>query len=219
MVSARTRFIPFANNYYYHIYNRGVEKRLTFLDSRDFTRFLRMLNYYQYSGPKPSFSKITNDQLKKLQAKEKIIEIICYCLMPNHFHLLIKQLKDSGISNFIRLISNGYTRYFNIRRTRVGPLFQGAYKAVLIETDEQLVHTSRYIHLNPYVSLLVKDLKTYQWSSYPDFIGIRNGKLVNKNEILSFFKDPTEYEKFVLDHASYAMDLERIKHQLLDPED
>ena len=213
------RNLPLVNNYYYHTYNRGVEKRLTFLDSRDFTRFLRMLNYYQYSGPKPSFSKITTEQLKKLQDNEKIVEIICYCLMPNHFHLLIKQLKDSGISNFIRLISNGYTRYFNTRHIRVGPLFQGAYKAVLIETDEQLMHVSRYIHLNPFVSILVKDLRTYQWSSYLDFIEIRNGKLANKNEVLSFFKDSAEYEKFVLDHAGYAMDLEHIKHQLLDPVD
>ena len=156
---------------------------------------------------------------KVLQNNEKIVEIICYCLMPNHFHLLLKQLRDNGITDFIRLISNGYTRYFNTRHHRIGPLLQGAYKAVLIETDEQLVHVSRYIHLNPLVSLLVKNLTTYTMSSYPDYIGVRDGKLINKNEILGFFKNTSKYESFVLDQASYAMDLSRIKHQLLDSKD
>lgn len=212
------RSTPFANEYFYHLFNRGVEKRITFQDSRDYTHFLKILNYYQFSGPKPSYSRATEDHLKDVENHEKIVEIICYCLMPNHFHLLIKQLKDGGVSEFMRKIGDGYTRYFNTRYNRVGPLFQGIYKAVAIETDEQFVHVSRYIHLNPLVSGLTKDLKIYQWSSYPDYIGIRNGKLVNKQEILGFFKGPQEYEKFVLDQYSYALDLERIKHQLLDGE-
>lgn len=207
------------NNYYYHIFNRGVEKRNIFQDDRDFIRFLKILSYYRYFGPKPSFSKLTEDKLKDIPKNELIVEIICYCLMPNHFHLLLKQTRDNGIKDFIRLVSNGYTRYFNTRHNRIGPLFQGAYKAVFIETDEQFIHVSRYIHLNPLVSLLVKDLRIYQWSSYPDHIGIRDGKLAEKDEILGFFKNPEEYEKFVLDQASYAIDLAHIKHQLLDVED
>src|SRR3989344_309730 len=210
------RTTPLVNNYFYHVYNRGVEKRVTYLDKRDYIHFLRILNYYRYSDPKPSFSKTTQEQIKNIQDNEKIVEIISYCLMPNHYHLLIKQLKDGGISEFMRKISDGHTKYFNTRHNRVGPLFQGTFKAVLIETDKQLIHISRYIHLNPLVSLLVKDLKTYTWSSYPDYVGTRDGKLVSKNEILGFFKDSSEYEKFVLDKAGYAMDLERIKHQLLD---
>lgn len=213
------RTTPFANGHYYHLFNRGVEKRAIFQDKRDYIHFLRILGYYQHSGPKPSYSRASEEQLKNIEDNEKIVEIICYCLMPNHFHLLIKQVKDGGVSEFMRKISDGHTRYFNTRHNRIGPLFQGAYKAVLIETDEQLIHVSRYIHLNPLVSLLVKDLKTYIWSSYLDFIGIRDSKLANKNEILSFFKDSSEYEKFVLDQAGYAMDLERIKHQLIDGED
>lgn len=213
------RNLPLVNDYYYHIFNRGVEKRNIFLDSRDRTRFLNMLSYYRYLGPKPSFSKLTEEKLKNLPKNKLIAEIICYCLIPNHFHLLLKQTKDNGIKDFMRLVSNGYTRYFNTRHNRIGPLLQGAYKAVFIETDEQLMHISRYIHLNPLVSLLVKDLKTYFWSSYPDYIGTRDGKLAKKDEILGFFKNPKEYEKFILDQASYATDLERIKHQLLDGED
>lgn len=213
------RILPLVSDYCYHIFNRGVEKRTIFQDNRDFIRFLKMLSYYRYLGPKPSFSKLTEDKLKNLTKNEVIVEIVCYCLMPNHFHLLLKQVKDNGIKDFIRLVSNGYTRYFNIRHNRIGPLLQGAYKAVFVETDEQLIHVSRYIHLNPLVALLAKDLKTYQWSSYPDYIGIGEDKLVNKDEVLGFFKNPADYEEFVLDQASYAMDLARIKHQLLDGED
>lgn len=213
------RTTPFANDYFYHIYNRGVEKRITYLDDRDFNHFLKILNYYKYSGPKPSFSKTTEEQLKSVEKNEKIVEIICYCLMPNHFHLLLKQLKEGGISEFMRKISDGHTRYFNTKHRRVGPLFQGAFKAVLIESDEQLVHVSRYIHLNPVVSLLVKDLKSYKWSSYYNYIGIGDSKLIGKDEILNFFKDIKEYERFCLDQISYGIDLERIKHKLLDGEE
>lgn len=213
------RTTPFADGYFYHLYNRGVEKRITFQDDRDFVHFLKVLSYYQYSDPKPSFSHVTLDQLKSIQNNTKIVEIISYCLMPNHYHLLVKQLQDGGIIEFMRKVGNEHTRYFNTRHSRIGPLFQGAYKSVLIESDEQLVHVSRYVHLNPYVSGITRDLKTYQWSSYPDYVGIRDGKLANKQEIVGFFKSSEEYEKFVLDQYSYALDLERIKHQLLDGED
>src|SRR3989344_169695 len=208
------RATPLANNYFYHIFNRGVEKRSIFQDHRDFVRLLKMINYYQYEGSKLSFSKLSDEKLKEIYDTEKIVEVICYCLMPNHFHLLIKQVKDNGITKFMSQIGNAYTRYFNTRHTRVGSLFQGAYKAVIIESDEQLIHVSRYIHLNPIVEMLVKDLKTYQWSSYLDFIGQRNGQLINKIEILNFFKNSLEYDNFVLDQYSYALDLARIKHQL-----
>ncbi len=213
------RTTPLANDYFYHIYNRGVEKRITYLDDREFGHFLKILNYYSHSDPKPSYSKATEEQTESVRSNEKIVEIISYCLMPNHFHLLLKQLKEGGISEFMRKVSNGYTRYFNTRHHRIGPLFQGAYKAVLIEDDQQLIHVSRYIHLNPIVSLLVKDLKTYLWSSYLEYVGLANGKLVKKDEILGFFKDAKEYEKFCLDQISYGIDLERIKHQLLDGEE
>lgn len=211
-----TRSTPFANGYFYHLFNRGVEKRIIFQDNRDYTHFLKILGYYQYAGPKPSYSRANDEQIKSVKNNEKIIEIISYCLMPNHFHLLIKQLKEGGISEFMRKISDGYTKYFNTKYNRIGPLFQGAYKSVLIESDQQLTHLSRYIHLNPRVSLLTKDLNSYIWSSYSDYIGLRSGNLVNKDEILGFFKDQKAYEQFVLDQVDYGISLERIKHQLLD---
>ena len=135
--------------------------------------------------------------------------------MPNHFHLLIKQLKDRGITEFLSKLSNSYTKFYNTKYKRIGPLFQGQFKAVLIESDEQLIHVSRYIHLNPIASYLTKDLNSYEWSSYREYTSNIPG-LCNKEEIMGFFNSPQKYEQFCLDQISYAQDLERIKHQLID---
>ena len=155
----------------------------------------------------------------KPDTDKKIVDIICYCLMPNHFHFLIKQLKDGGITEFISKLSNSYTKYYNVKYNRVGPLLQGEFKAVLIESDAQLIHVSRYIHLNPIASFLVKDLNEYRWSSYKEYVENDTNGICNKEAVLSFFKSPKDYEKFVLDQVDYAQRLEIIKHQLLDIED
>lgn len=137
--------------------------------------------------------------------------------MPNHFHFLIKQLKEGGITEFISKLSNSYTKYYNTKHTRVGPLLQGEFKAVLVESNEQFIHLSRYIHLNPIASLLVKNLKDFRWSSYEEYINNTHG-ICAKEEILNSFKTPQDYEQFVLDQVSYAQSLERIKHHLIDIE-
>lgn len=212
------RILPFVNGEYYHIYNRGLEKQNIFANNKDYSRFIQAIFYYQIQNPKPKFSTYRKIKTFPINENKKIVDIICYCLMPNHFHLLIKQVKEGGISEFMRKISESSTKYRNTKYNRLGPLFQGAFKAVHIETEEQLVHVSRYIHLNPLVSLLVKDLKIYPWSSYLEYIGLRNNKAVRKEEILSLFKSPKEYEKFVLDQAEYGMKLELIKHATIDGE-
>lgn len=206
----------FVNGSYYHIFNRGVEKRQIFSGSKDYSRFLKILFYYQFSGPKPSFSLYRRFKNQSFAKNPKIVEIISYCLMPNHFHLLLKQLTDNGVSEFISKISNGYTKYFNTKGNRIGPLFQGAFKAVLVETDEYLIHLSRYIHLNPLVSEVTKDLESYKYSSYREFMGLDTKGLCSKHSILSFFKTNKEYKKFIEDHSAYAAELERVKHMLLD---
>lgn len=210
------RTTPLINDSYYHIFNRGVEKRYIFSGPKDYKRFLSILFYYQFSGPKPSFSLYRRFKNQNFSNNPKIIEVLAYCLMPNHFHLLLKQLTDNGVSEFIGKISNGYTKYFNTKHNRVGPLFQGAFKAVLVETDEQLLHVSRYIHLNPYVSELVKDLEAYKYSSYREYIGLDEVEICSKELILNFFKTTKDYKKFINDHSGYALGLEQIKHMLLD---
>ena len=158
--------------------------------------------------------------MKKLKAQRKfLVEIIALCLMPNHFHLLLRQRTNEGISKFTSNFTNSYTRYFNIKNERTGPLFQGKFKAVRIETDEQLWHVSRYIHLNPYASHVIKtlkDLEDYPYSSFPEYIGKSKTEFYDKEIILNQFKDKKSYKKFVLDQADYQRKLEVIRRLLLE---
>lgn len=210
------RTTPLVNGEVYHIFNRGVAKLPIFRDRRDYNRFLETLYYYQFQGPKPQFSQLERFKDLNFEKNQKIVEIICYCLMPNHYHFMIKQLQDGGISEFINKLSNSYTKYFNARHERVGPLLQGQFKAVRVETEEQLIHLSRYIHLNPIVSFLVKDLKKYFYSSYLAFIDVHQDKMCTKELVLTLFKNSTFYEQFVLDQVDYGKTLEQIKHLSLD---
>ncbi|MDO8638429.1 MAG: transposase [Candidatus Daviesbacteria bacterium] len=214
------RIVPLVNGEFYHVYNRGAEKREIFTQPRDYRRFKQTIYYYQFKGPKPRFSKFTNSKINTFNPspENKIIEIICYCLMPNHFHFLIRQLKENGISIFLSHISNSYTKYFNVKYKRVGSLLQGTFKAVLVETDEQLLHLSRYIHINPVVLHVCTNLKEYPWSSYNEYIKA-NPILCSTETILSSFPSKEEYKKFLEDQIDYGEGLERIKHSLMDIDD
>lgn len=211
------RITPLVTGQYYHIYNRGSEKRDIFTQSRDFSRFLKTLFYYQFIGSKVSFSKFSKFELNLIKPilSKKIVEIICYCLMPNHFHCLIHQLQENGISNFISHLSNSYTKYFNIKYDRVGPLFQGAFKAVLIESDEQLIHLSRYIHLNPVAAGLLTKPEHYRWSSYQEYI---TGEYLycSSQIVMDQFPSKEKYREFVEAQIDYGITLEILKHKVLD---
>lgn len=156
---------------------------------------------------------------KIVKAKDFLVEIIAYCLMPNHFHFLLKQRKENGIRQFVGNVANSYTKYFNTKRERTGPLFQGRFKAVRVETDRQLLHLSRYIHLQPFSSYLVKSLEElieYPYSSFPQYLGKTKEGLCMKEEVLDHFKSREKYKMFVFDNADYQRKLERIKHLLLE---
>lgn len=211
------RIIPFVNGEYYHIFNRGVAKIPIFSSGKDYNRFLKSMAYYHLEGPKPRFSLFTPDTI--LNYSLKLVEITCYCLMPNHFHCLIKQTRDGGITEFISKLTNSYTKYFNTKNRRVGHLFQGMFKAVHIDSNEQLIHVSRYIHLNPLIGYVTKTLETYGWSSYLEYVGNKDKEICDKNIILDQFQSPSDYKKFVLDQIDYARKLELVKHQLLDFEE
>jgi putative transposase len=213
------RKVVIATGEIYHIFNRGVEERDLFIDHRDYQRFIENMAYYQIHGIKPQFSRRKKSLLNSFDAtNQRSVDLICYVLMPNHFHFLLKQLTDFGIVIFMTRLQNSYGRYFNTRHRRSGHLFQGPYKAVRIQTDGQLIHGSRYIHLNPLVSNLTQNLNDYGWSSYLEFIGKSSQNLCQKDTVLNFFGQPKvkEYEKFVLDQVDYARELERIKHLLID---
>ncbi len=214
------RRVVLANDEIYHVFNRSIERRPIFTNKRECQRAFQTFDFYRFGYPPLRLSKalLLNIQLREnffleLKKGEKQVEIIAYCLMPNHFHLLIRQKSDEGISKFMKLITDSYTRYFNTKHDRVGPVFQGAFKAKHVSDDEQLLHLSRYIHLNPLTSFVVRneDFLSYPWSSLQD--NLKNRKdLVNPDIVLQQFKSPEEYLKFVMDHAEYAKELKRIAH-------
>ncbi len=212
----------FANEQIYHIFNRGVERRSVFMNKREYQRAVDTIRYYQHMQIPKKFSEYLNlsSEAKEIYLNNiysklnKQIELISYSLMPNHFHLLIKQKEEQGITKFMSKFTNSYTKYFNTKHSRVGPLFQGLFKAVLIETTEQLIHMSRYIHLNPASAFIIQpnELEEYNWSSYPEYINPSTNNLCNSSLVLNNFKSTHHYRNFILDHVSYARELEKIKH-------
>ncbi|MBI3954557.1 transposase [Candidatus Collierbacteria bacterium] len=215
------RNVVLANDCVYHVYNRGVGRVPIFTDRREFARGVETLKFYRYSNKNLRLSKfleLSNEEKAReltsiSKIDNKLVELIAYSLMPNHFHLLIKQLQDNGISRFLSNFTNSYTKYFNTRHGRIGPLVQGIFKASLIETNEQFIHVSRYIHINPVVSLVVKekDLESYEWSSLRSYLGLEEG-FVDKESVISNFPSEYQYKQFIYDHIDYAKQLESIKH-------
>ncbi|GAI36196.1 unnamed protein product, partial [marine sediment metagenome] len=213
---------PLVNDHYYHLFNRSVAKETIFIDGADLYRGIELLNYYHFIVPPfpySQFKKRSQETQRKildnLKQKEKLVEIICYCLMPNHFHLLLKQLVVDGISNFLRKFQDSYAKYLNKRYERFGSAFQNPFKSVLVENDNQLLHLSRYIHLNPYTSLIAKnkdELMNYPWSSLGEYRLEEKTGFCRPKIILDQFKDRREYLKFVLDNADYQRSLKRIEH-------
>lgn len=221
------RNIPLVLNQIYHVLNRGVASQPVFFDKRNYQRATETIFYYQnkdlplnYSAFLELSTQRRKEILERLKEKRNfLVEIIAFCLMPNHFHFLLKQIRENGISVFMSNFSNSYTRYLNTNRKRIGPLLQGKFKAVRVETDEQLLHLSRYIHLNPYSSYILKgleELKIYPYSSLPEFLNSQKTDFCQKEIVLSHFKNPLHYKKFVFDQADYQRRLEEIKHLILE---
>lgn len=222
---ASPRNIVFSNGYTYHIFNRGVERRQIFNTARDRERFLSLLDYYRFENVHRSYSHYLALPLKErvtyrsaLEQEFAIVDIYAFCLMPNHFHLLLHQNTDGGIQRYLSLVSNAYAKYFNTKNQRVGPLFQGSFKAVLVESSEQLIHLSRYIHINPVVSsnIVIQDLVKYSWSSFPDYLNIERTSFVTTRPILSYFNARSSYKDFVFNQVAYAKELEKVKHLVLE---
>ncbi|MBI4999460.1 transposase [Candidatus Gottesmanbacteria bacterium] len=217
------RKIVFANNEVYHIVNRGVADSPIFVSPKEYQRFLNLIDFYHFADLTTNFSHYMTLELKtrelfRQKMKNPLVEILAYCLMPNHFHLLLKQIKDNGISKMLANLQNGYVRYFNLRHNRHGPLFQSMFKAVRIETDEQLLHVSRYIHLNPTTSYLVKseNLLSYPWSSLAEYLHERKPIFTNPSLVLALAGGKKSYKNFVYDQIEYQRELNKIKHLTLE---
>lgn len=174
----------------YHIYNRGVEKRVIFLDEHDYSFFLYLLKTYL---TKPGDKIKGLSEIQRGQYVDRI-ELLAYALMPNHYHLLVRQIGETDFSDFMRSIMTNYVMYFNKKYDRVGTLFQGPCKAILAKNDEYLVHLSRYIHLNPVADSLAslegetlrKELTT-SCTSYADYLKLRDTEWIKPQFVLDLF--------------------------------
>ena len=173
---------------YYHIYNRGVNRRRIFIDEHDYKYFLMLLQRY--------LGKNTNvdDRKRRYPNYSGEVDLIAFCLMPNHFHLMIAQ-NDSikAMESFMRSLVTSYTKYFNKRHRRIGHLFQGPYKASKITNEPYLLHISRYIHLNP------KEYKSWPYSSWPYYTRGWMVDWVKQHKVFELFEGG-DYEKFVEDY-------------------
>jgi len=216
-----------ANNETYHILNRGISHQLTFKTKRDFSRAIETLRYYQNEKLPMRFSQFAlfskerkEEAIRKIANKKQfLVKIVAFCLMPNHFHFILEQIKDGGIASFMSKFTNSYTRYFNVKNRRHGPLFQGKFKAVRVESEAQLLHLSRYIHLNPYSSYIIRntpEIENYPYSSFREYLGKSKIEFCNKEDILSQFKNRYSYRKFVFEQASYQRTLQTIKSVALE---
>lgn len=175
-------------NSFYHIFNRGVEKRLIFQDEKDYKVFLSYLK--EYLSPPCEGRTFTWRNLTGKYHGE--IQLLAFCLMPNHFHLLIKQKDKNSIKKFTQSLFTRYSMYFNSRYNRVGSLFQGKYKATNVIDKKYLLYVSKYIHLNP-SEITKKIVNTF--SSYSDYLGLTNTSWINKQIIKSEF-NKSNYMKF-----------------------
>lgn len=211
-------FVP---GYYYHIFNRGSRKQEIFLDKSDYQTFQDILTYYlKFPTGKP-ISKLPNKKVRNLPEKESSFKIAAFCLMPNHFHLLLKQYikptSENSIINFMRRTSITYSMFFKDKYDLSGSIFEGKYKNVLVDTDKQLVYLTKYIHLNP--SEVLKPgqlLKNYPYSSYPRYIGKSGIKWLYSNEVLRFFSQDNPrltYNAFVEEKPDIP---DSISHLLLE---
>lgn len=209
----------YVENGVYHIYNRGVEKRITFCDKEDYRVFLHYLKSY-LMPPDQEQKFLPRGISRSLNSFSlyKEIELLVYCLMPNHFHLMMKQFTRDAIIEFMQRLSNAYVEYFNKKYDRVGPLFQGRYKAVLVDNEAFFLHLSRYIHRNPGEILekpTPEELIKYSYSSYPDYLGKRNTPWVHKDEIMQYFsqaqktslQDFSSYQSFVEDYPEDSKEI------------
>lgn len=188
------RKTPFVTGEYYHIYNRGVDKRDIFNDSKDVDRFLKSALLFNQSNPIGSiFEHPFGGETPK---KDRLVEIVAYCLNPNHFHFILKQLKDGGISEFMKRLGGGYTTYFNLLNKRSGSLFQGVFKSSHIDSNEYLLRVSAYVNLNDSVHNLDKNSLTLTKSSWDEYLNQSNKKICDTDIILDQFRDRKEYEKF-----------------------
>ena len=196
------------NGEMYHVFNRGVEKRTVFMDKNDYQRFLHSINEFNSTIATENVLYRNSYEVQP-RKEEPMVSVLAYTLLPNHFHLLLRQERDNGISDFMRKLGTGYTMYFNKKRERVGALFQGRFRSSLIDRSEYFQYISHYIHLNVLdvthpgwkecsipAAQAFTSLMNYEWSSAQTYLGARtNDYILDSSLIKELFSETIEYKK------------------------
>jgi putative transposase len=206
-----------ANGETYHIFNRSVQGVRIFRGRREGEIFVEAMRFYLQPRPPTKFSKyrLSRDRYP-IKVDEPLVTIINFCLMPNHFHFTLRQEKEEGIRKFIQRLLNSFAHYFSVKYKNRGPVFEGNFKAVRVENDEQLVHLSRYIHLNPVTACLVNKPEEYWHSSYRAYLDKEDLDFVDPTLVLDQFSSRRRYREFVLSQRDYQMSLDKIKHLMME---
>ena len=207
----------YVENGYYHIYNRGVEKREIFLDEQDCTVFLHYLKLYL--SPIEELKQLDLPGLRVLKFirlnLSQEIDLQSFALMPNHIHLQVKQQTIDGIVKLMKRLATAYVMYFNKKYRRVGSLFQNRYKAALVKTDSYLLHLSRYIHLNP-AKVSSQEVNFDEFSSYPYYLGQKQASWIKPQEILGYFRSAQRKDlKDILSYQSFVEDFKESSAEVL----
>ena len=205
----------FIDNEYYHIFNRGVDKRSVFLNKNDIDRFFRGM--IEFNVEKPIGSLYQNSfrkekDTKQINSQDKIVNFICYCLNPNHYHFILQQIRNKGIERFMHRIGIGYTKYFNEKMERSGVLFQGTFKAVHIDKNEYLLHLSAYVNLNSKIHQLRNSVSKSSWDEYLN----KESSICDKKIILRQFKNITSYKKFAKESLKDIQERKDMENLLLE---
>jgi len=216
---------PLANGETYHIFSKSIAEFKIFNSDTDYQRMLNLIKYYQIEKPPEKFSRFIQSEPVRIQGfanyfdfigrdQKSIVQILAYCLMPTHIHLILKQLSLNGISIFMSNILNSYSRFFNTLHHRKGPLWENKFQNILVEKDEQLLHLTRYIHLNPVTAFLVEQPDEWLFSSYKEYIQAASNEVCQYEDMLEI--KPNKYIKFVKDRTSDQRELAKIKKVILD---
>src|SRR3989338_3710478 len=183
----------FTNGEFYHVYNRGVDKRQIFMEVDGSQRFLDCMREFNTIKPIDSLYVHTfRSANQKVAYSKKLVRIIAYCLNPNHFHLLLQQISKGGISEFMKRLGGGYTNFFNEKLERVGSLFQGRYKVKHITSNDYLLHVSAYVNLNDKVHRIKSPVIKSSWCEYEK----GSNEICHTKFIIDQFKDKKEYIDF-----------------------
>lgn len=206
-----------ANGEYYHVFNRSLFREEIFSSVYLKNLFIKSVKFYLQLDPPVKFSVYRRQAQKyQIDLTDSLADIISFCIMPTHYHFLLMQKVSNGITKFISKVCNSYSHFYNLKKLRKGPLYEGKFKAVRVKGLEQLLHLNRYIHLNPVTDHLVENPENYEFSSYNIYLGKRPKDFVKPEVVLNEFSSVKSYQKFVMDRKNYQRELAQIKHLILE---